>query len=63
MLSAMVKKEVEVYTHDDPRKGQVDEFWVEFENLNDLEHFLAYNRAYIREITFKGTLKTGEDND
>jgi hypothetical protein len=66
MLRAMVKKEVEVFTHDDPRKGQVDEFWVEFENLNELEHFIAYNRAYIRELTFKGTLstdKTGEDND
>ena len=61
MLRAMVKKEAEVYTHDDPRKGQVDEFWVEFETLNELEHFIAYNRAYIREITFTGTLKTGEE--
>jgi hypothetical protein len=63
MLSAMVKKEVEVYTHDDPRKGQVEEFWVEFENLNDLEHFLAYNRAYIREIKFTGKLTTRDWND
>lgn len=63
MLSAMVKKEVEVYTHDDPRKGQVDEFWVEFETLNDLEHFLAYNRAYIREIKFTGKLTANDWND
>lgn len=63
MLSAMVKKEVEVRTHDDPRKGQVEEFWVEFETLNDLEHFLAYNRAYIREIKFTGTLTTNDWND
>jgi hypothetical protein len=63
MLSAMVKKEVEVYTHDDPRKGQVEEFWVEFENLNDLEHFLAYNRAYIREIKFTGKLVARDWND
>ena len=61
MLTARVRKEAEVLTYDDPRKGQVDEFWVEFETLNELEHFIAYNRAYIREITFTGTLKTGEE--
>ena len=59
----MVKKEVEVYTHDDPRKGQVEEFWVDFENLKDLEHFLAYNRAYIREIKFTGKLVARDWND
>jgi hypothetical protein len=63
MLTATVKKEVEVYTYDDPRKGQVEKFEVEFETLNDLEHFLAYNRAYIREIKFTGTLKTRDWND
>ena len=62
MLSAMVRKERERRSANDPY-GVIDEFWVDFETLNDLEHFLAYNRAYIREITFKGTLKTGEDND
>jgi hypothetical protein len=58
MLTATVKKEVEVRTHDDERRGQVEEFQVEFETLNDLEHFLAYNRAYIREIKFTGKLAT-----
>ena len=62
MLSAMVRQERERRSASDPY-GVIDEFWVDFETLNDLEHFLAYNRAYIREITFKGTLKTGEDND
>lgn len=58
MLTATVKKEVEVRTHDDERRGQVEKFQVEFETLNDLEHFLAYNRAYIREIKFTGKLTT-----
>jgi hypothetical protein len=60
MLSAMVRKERERRSADDPH-GVIEEFWVDFETLNDLEHFLAYNRAYIREITFKGTLSTREE--
>ena len=58
MLTATVKKEVEVRSHDDERRGVVEKFQVEFETLNDLEHYLAYNRAYIREIKFTGKLTT-----
>jgi hypothetical protein len=57
MLTATVKKEVEVYSHDDERKGQIEEFQVEFETLGELEHFLAYNRYYIRTIKFTGILE------
>jgi hypothetical protein len=57
MLTATVKKEVEVRSPDDERRGVVEKFQVEFETLNDLENFIAYNRAYIREIKFTGTLK------
>lgn len=63
MLTASVKKEVEVRTHDDERRGKVEEFEVDFETLNDLEHFLAYNRAYIREIKFTGKLEIKGWND
>ena len=58
MLIATVKKEVEVRSPDDERRGVVEKFQVEFETLNDLEHYLAYNRAYIREIGFTGKLTT-----
>jgi len=32
----------------------------DFETLNDLEHFLSYNRSFITELSFTGKLK--EDN-
>ena len=57
MLTATVKKEVERRSASDPY-GQIEKFDVEFETLNDLENFLAYNRAYIREIKFTGKLTT-----
>jgi hypothetical protein len=57
MLTATVKKEIERRSPSDPY-GQIEEFNVEFETLGELEHFLAYNRAYIREIKFTGKLTT-----
>ena len=57
MLTATVKKEIERRSPSDPY-GQIEEFNVEFETLGELEHFLAYNRAYIREIKFTGKLAT-----
>ena len=57
MLRATVKKEIERRSPNDPY-GQIEEFNVEFETLGELEHFLAYNRAYIREIKFTGKLTT-----
>jgi len=57
MLTATVKKEIERRSPNDPY-GQIEEFKVEFETLGELEHFLAYNRAYIREIKFTGKLTT-----
>jgi len=57
MLTATVKKEIERRSPNDPY-GQIEEFNVEFETLGELEHFLAYNRAYIREIKFTGKLAT-----
>jgi len=29
----------------------------DFETINDLEHFLSYNRAFIIELSFTGKLK------
>ena len=57
MITATVKKEIERRSPNDPY-GQIEEFNVEFETLGELEHFLAYNRAYIREIKFTGKLTT-----
>ena len=62
MLTATVKKEVERRSASDPY-GQIEKFDVEFETLNDLEDFLAYNRAYIREIKFTGKLTTKDQKD
>ena len=33
----------------------------DFETIGDLEHFLAYNRAYIVEINFTGSLNFNQD--
>ena len=57
MLIATIKKEIEVFISTDERKGQVEEFQVDFKTLNDLERYLAYHRSYIREISFSGTIK------
>jgi hypothetical protein len=59
MLKATVKKEVERRSPSDPY-GQIEKFNVEFETLGELEHFIAYNRAYIREIKFTGKLIKGD---
>jgi len=56
MIIAKGKKEVERRGANDPY-GQIEKFEVEFETVGEIEHFLAYNRAYIREIEFIGTIK------
>lgn len=33
----------------------------DFENIGELEHFLAYNRAYIVELNFSGSLNFNQD--
>jgi hypothetical protein len=33
----------------------------DFENIGELEHFLAYNRAYIVKINFTGSLNFNQD--
>lgn len=54
MLSAHVKKLSEL------DRNKVQEFCIDFEKLSELEDFIAYNRAYIKEITFSGKMKVGE---
>ncbi len=60
MITAKVKKEIERRSPNDPY-GQIEEFNVEFETIGEIEHFLAYNRAYIREIQFVGKIKKEEE--
>ena len=55
MIRASVKKEIERRSPNDPY-GQIEEYEVEFETISEIEHFLAYNRAYIRSIEFKGKI-------
>lgn len=55
MIRASVKKEIERRSPNDPY-GQIEEYEVEFETIGEIEHFLAYNRAYIRAIEFKGKI-------
>jgi hypothetical protein len=59
VIIAKGKKEIERRSANDPY-GQIEKFEVEFETIGEIEHFLAYNRAYIREIQFVGKIK-GED--
>jgi hypothetical protein len=60
VITAKVKKEIERRSPNDPY-GQIEEFKVEFETIGEIEHFLAYNRAYIREIQFVGKIKKEEE--
>jgi hypothetical protein len=60
VITAKVKKEIERRSPNDPY-GQIEEFNVEFETIGEIEHFLAYNRAYIRSIEFKGKIVKEEE--
>jgi len=60
VITAKVKKEIERRSPNDPY-GQIEEFNVEFETIGEIEHFLAYNRAYIKEIQFVGKIKKEEE--
>ena len=60
MIRAIVKKEIERRSPNDPY-GQIEEFEVELETIGEIEHFLAYNRAYIRSIEFKGKIVKEEE--
>ena len=44
------------------KREEVGEFSQDFENIGELEHFLAYNRAYIITLSFTGKLTREEDN-
>jgi len=60
VITAKVKKEIERRSPNEPY-GQIEEFNVEFETIGEIEHFLAYNRAYIRSIEFKGKIEKEEE--
>ena len=55
MIIAKVKKENEW------QRGQVEEFEIEFEKIGEIEHYLAYHRAYIRAIEFVGKIEDKEE--
>ncbi len=61
MIRAKVKKVIERRSPNDPY-GQIEEYEVEFETIGEIEHFLAYNRAYIRAIEFKGKIEEKEED-
>ena len=42
-------------------RGEINKFEYEFEKIDEIEKFLAYNRAYIREIKFVGVIKEAEE--
>jgi len=60
VITAKGKKEVERRSANDAY-GQIEKFEIEFENIGEIEHFLAYNRAYIKEIQFVGKIKGEEE--
>jgi len=43
----------------DEVKGQGEQ---EFETISELEHFIAYNRAYFLKLQFTGSFKRSEAN-
>jgi len=42
-------------------RGEINKVVVEFESIGEIEDYLAYNRAYIKEIQFSGKIKKGEE--
>jgi hypothetical protein len=42
-------------------RGEIRVQEVEFEKVGEIEDYLAYNRAYIREIKFVGKIVKGEE--
>ena len=38
-------------------KGDIRTVELDFSTIGELENFIAYNRAYIRELSFNGKLK------
>jgi hypothetical protein len=46
-----------IYTRENQwNKGEFLKEEQEFENIGQLEHFLAYNRSYITNLTFEGSI-------
>jgi len=43
------------------KRGEVNTYAVELETIGEIEHYLAYNRAYIKGITFQGEIKIQEE--
>jgi hypothetical protein len=42
-------------------RGEINKVEVEFESIGEIENYLAYNRAYIKEIQFSGKIKKEEE--
>lgn len=42
-------------------KGEIFSKEQDFQTIDDLENFLAYNRAYIRELSFSGKVEAKND--
>ena len=42
-------------------RGEINKIEVEFETIGEIESYLAYNRAYIKEIKFAGKIKKEEE--
>lgn len=53
-----------IYTRENEwNKGEFLKEEQEFENIGQLEHFLAYNRSYITNLTFEGSINTEEETE
>ena len=55
MIKAVVKIENQW------KRGEINKQEVEFETIGEIEDYLAYNRAYIKEIKFVGKIKEEEE--
>jgi hypothetical protein len=55
MITAKVKIENEW------QRGEIRNEQIEFDTISQIEKYLAYNRAYIKEIKFSGKIKKEED--
>ena len=59
----MAKKDVKavVKIENQWNRGEINKVEVEFESIGEIENYLAYNRAYIKEIQFVGKIKKEEE--
>jgi DUF1009 family protein len=57
----VITAKVKIQNQWNREKVEINKVEVEFESIGEIEDYLAYNRAYIKEIQFVGKIKKEEE--